>query len=130
MKIKICIVQSMYNNDITDKISKRAIYKLKNKGINSKHVFVPGAFEIPVAISRMMKRYNGFIAIGCVIKGKTPNFDFISSSITNAIMNLSILHKKPIGNAILTCLNKSQAEKRIEKGDEAVEAVLKVLKIN
>ena len=130
MKIKICIVQSMYNNDITDKISKRAIYKLKNKGINLKHVFVPGAFEIPVVISRMIKRYNGFIAIGCVIKGETPNFDFISNSITNAIMDLSILHKKPIGNAILTCLNKSQAEKRIEKGDEAVEAVLKVLKIN
>jgi len=127
MKFKICIVQSMYNNDITDKISERAISRLKGVKINQ--IFVPGAFEIPVAISKIIKRYDGFIAAGCIIKGKTPNFDFISSSITTAIMNLSVLHKKPIGNAILTCLDKEQAEERIKKGDEAVEAVLQVLKI-
>jgi len=129
MKFKICIVQSIYNNDVTDKISERAISILKEKGTKINQIFVPGAFEIPVAISRVIKRYDGFIASGCIIKGKTPNFDFISSSITNAIINLSILHKKPIGNAILTCLDREQAKERIKKGDEAAQAVLEVLKI-
>jgi 6,7-dimethyl-8-ribityllumazine synthase len=62
-----------------------------------------------------------------VIKGQTPHFDFISQASTNAIMNLSILNKKPIGNGIITCLNMSQAKQRRKKGSEAVEAVNSVL---
>ena len=71
--------------------------------------------------------------MGCVIKGETPHFDFISRATTDAIMNLSITHKKPIGNGILTCLNYDQAKLRaaangkIRKGREAAQAVLDVL---
>ena len=68
--------------------------------------------------------------MGCVIKGETPHFDFISSATTNAIMKLSIEHKKPIGNGIITCLNWKQAKARSKsKGMEAAKAVLSVLKI-
>ena len=96
-------------------------------------ISVPGVFEIPVVIAKNIKKYHGFIALGCVIKGETPHFDFISNSTINAIMNLSIVHKKPIGNGIITCLYKKQAKARsgsfnnIGKGTEAVKAVLSVL---
>ena len=98
--------------------------------IKIKIIQVPGVFEIPVVISKNIKNYDGFIALGCVIKGETPHFDFISSATTNAIMKLSIEHKKPIGNGIITCFNMKQAKARSKsKGIEAAKAVLSVLKI-
>ena len=90
---------------------------------------VSGIFEIPVAISRLAKKFDGFIAIGCIIRGQTANFDLISSAITNAIMSLSITHKKPIGNSIITLFNKNQASKRYNRGKEAANAIIEVLKI-
>jgi len=130
MKTKICIVESVYNEDITEKLSSSANKELKNSGINKVDVVkVPGAFEIPGMIARLSKKYDGFIAIGCVIKGETANFDLICNAITNGIMQISINEKKPVGNAILTCFNKDQAFKRLDKGKEAARAVFKVLKI-
>ena len=90
---------------------------------------MPGAFEIPVVITKNIKKYDGFIAIGSIVKGQTPNFDFISSAITNGLIQISILHKKPIGNAIITCLNSSQVKARASKGYEAVIAVYDVLNV-
>ena len=88
---------------------------------------VPGVFEIPVTISKNIKKYDAFLALGCVIKGETPHFDFISTASTQAIMKLSVESKKPIGNGIITCLNMSQAKQRRKKGAEAAEAVNSVL---
>ena len=100
MKPKICIVMSTYNGGITKKLLLSAKNELKKYGVYKvKDYKVPGAFEIPVAISRLAKKFDGFIAIGCIIRGQTANFDLISSAITNAIMNLSITYKKPIGNS-------------------------------
>ena len=79
---------------------------LRAKKIKYKIIPVPGVFEIPVVIAKNIKKYDGFIALGCVIKGETPHFDFISSAATDAIMKISIQNKKPIGNGIITCLNK------------------------
>ena len=124
-KLKICIVRSMYNS--TFELFQSANRELEKKNITSSVIKVPGAFEIPVMIARNIKKYDGFIAVGCIIKGETPNFSLISNAIINGIMKLSILHKKPIGNAIITCLNDGQAEKRADKGKEAAEAVLEVL---
>ena len=124
-KLKICIVRSMYNS--TFELFQNANRELEKKNITASVIKVPGAFEIPVMIARNIKKYDGFIAVGCIIKGETPNFSLISNAIINGIMKLSILHKKPIGNAIITCLNDDQAEKRADKGKEAVKAVLEVL---
>ena len=124
-KIKICIVRSKYNQ--TSQLLKSATNELIKKKIFYKILEVPGAFEIPVVISRNINNYDGFIALGVIIKGKTPNFDFISSAITNGLIQLSILYKKPIGNAVLTCLNKKQAKLRNKKGYEAVIAVNAVI---
>ena len=127
MKIKICIVKSQYND--TSKILQSAVEELKKRKIFFNIIEVPGAFEIPVVVVRNIKKYDGFIAVGSIIKGETPNFDFISSAITNGLVQISILHKKPIGNAILTCLNKSQAKVRASKGFEAAIAVCDVLNV-
>ena len=62
-----------------------------------------------------------------MIKGQTPHFDFISKATTDSLMTLSITSKKPIGNGVITCLNKKQAIARGRKGSEAAEAVLSVL---
>ena len=81
MKTKICIIESVYNNDITEKLTLGAIKELKKSGVNNVDTKkVPGAFEIPAIIARLAKKYDGFVAIGCVIKGETANFDLISWS--------------------------------------------------
>ena len=90
-------------------------------------IMVPGVFEIPVTIAKNIRKYDGFIALGCVIKGETPHFDLISKAAIEGIMKLSIEHKKPIGNGIITCLNLKQAIARQKKGQEAAAALLSVL---
>ena len=124
-KIKICIVRSKYNQTL--ELLQSATRELDKKKISYKILEVPGAFEIPVLISKNIRNYDGFIALGSIIKGETPNFDFISSAITNGLIQISILYKKPIGNAVLTCLNRKQARSRNNKGSEAAVAVIEVI---
>ena len=126
MKKKYLIVVANYYKDISDGLIKNALKIIPKKDI-IKIVKVPGAFEIPVTISKNLKKYDAFLALGCVIKGQTPHFDFISQASTDAIMKLSIESKKPIGNGIITCLNMTQARVRRRKGAEAALAVLSVL---
>ena len=126
MKKKILIVVASYYENIASSLLKSAKNKIKNK-CNIVVIRVPGAFEIPVIIAKNLKKFNGFIALGCVIKGQTPHFDFISKSTTDALMTLSITSKKPVGNGVITCLSKKQAVERGKKGSEAAEAVLSVL---
>ena len=127
-KNKILVVFSRYNASLT--LVKSAWRELDRNKVLYDTLCCEGAFEIPVTIARNIKKYDAFIAIGIIIKGETPNFNLISQSITNGIMDLSILHKKPIGNAILTCLTSTQVKKRIHKGKEAVKAALDVLDPN
>ena len=126
MKKKILIVVASYYENIASSLLKSAKNKIKKK-CNIKVINVPGAFEIPVTISKNLNKFDGFIALGCVIKGQTPHFDFISKATTDALMTLSITSKKPIGNGVITCLNKKQAIARGRKGSEAADAVLSVL---
>ena len=127
MKYKILIVLAKFYNDLSKNLVSGAKKKLKGK-TNIKIIEVPGSFEIPVVISKNIKKYDGFVALGSIIKGETPHFDFISQSVTDSIMQLSINSKKPIGNGIITTLNKKQAKIRsLTKGKEAAQAVLSVL---
>ena len=131
MKPNILIITANFYEDISSDLSDGAIAEVKAKS-KFKKIVVPGVFEIPVIIARNIKKYDAFIALGCVIKGKTPHFKIISKSVINAIMNLSVYYKKPIGNGIITCFNKKQAIERSSskknKGREAAKAVLSVLK--
>ena len=128
MKPKILIVTARYYEDFSKSLELYAVSTLDVKKIKYKIIPVPGVFEIPVVIAKNIKKYDGFIALGCVIKGETPHFDFISKATIDAIMKLSIDYKKPIGNGIITSLNKLQASYRSKKkGSEAANAVIKVL---
>ena len=133
---KILILNSNYYKDI----SKNLVLNAKKKLIQNKflvHILdVPGVYEIPVAIKKNIKKYDGFVALGCVIKGETPHFDFICSSVFNSILNISINYSKPIGNGIITAFNLNQAKNRStinnknkpNKGSEAANAVIMILK--
>jgi len=126
MKKKFLIVLANYYKDISGGLLKSALRNIPKSG-QVKVIKVPGVFEIPVTISKNIKKFDAFLALGCVIKGETPHFDFISQASTNAIMELSIVNKKPIGNGIITCLNMKQARARKNKGSEAAIAVVSIL---
>tara|TARA_A100001011_G_C13627996_1_gene562800 strand:+ start:26 stop:418 length:393 start_codon:yes stop_codon:yes gene_type:complete len=123
---KILIIAANYYPKITNDLIAKSKKALKSK-YKIETIKAPGVFEVPYIISKYINKYDAFIALGCVIKGETPHFDFISTSVNNGLMNLSIMNKKPIGNGILTCLNKKQALKRISKGFDAALAVDHIL---
>ncbi len=131
---KILIINSNYYKNISNDLVFNAKKVLKRENYKLSILDVPGVFEIPVAISKNIKNFDGIVALGCVIKGQTPHFDLICSSSFNAIINLSIAHMKPIGNGIITALNLRQAKERSSnnkkpnKGSEAAMAVIKILK--
>ena len=138
MKKKVLIVIANYYGHISTSLSADAQVALDYAKIKYSIKEVPGVFEIPVVISRNIKKYDGFIALGCVIKGETPHFDYISKTTFEGLMKLSIENKKPIGNGIITALNKDQARARCGsydvkdhikngKGEEAANAVIAVL---
>ncbi len=126
MKKKVLIVVSDYYEDIANALLD-STKKFLNKKIKFNIIKVPGVFEIPIIISKNINKFDGFVAIGCVIKGKTAHFDLISKSVIDAIMNLSINSKKPVGNCILTCFNYKQALARKKKGREAAIALNSIL---
>ena len=126
MKKKVLIVVSDYYEDVANALLD-STKKFLNKKIKFNIIKVPGVFEIPIIISKNINKFDGFVAIGCVIKGKTAHFDLISKSVIDAIMNLSIDSKKPVGNCILTCFNYKQALARKKKGREAAIALNSIL---
>ena len=126
MKKKILIVTADYYKEISLGLLNSAKKNLPSS-FDIKIIKVPGVFEIPVTLSKYLNKFDAFITLGCVIKGETPHFDFISQTSTNAIMDLMVKSKKPIGNGILTCLNMKQAKARKKKGAEAAKAVVSVL---
>ena len=133
---KILILNSNYYKDISKNLFFNAKKKLSQNNFLVHKLDVPGVYEIPVAIKRNIKKYDGFVALGCVIKGETPHFDLICSSTFISIMNISIPFNKPIGNGIITALNISQAKQRSKiqdykkpnKGSESASAVISILK--
>ena len=133
--MKICIIVSNFYPKISKQLLNGALLKIKkNKIINFKIIMVPGTFEIPVVISNLANKYDGFVVLGCIIKGQTLHFDYLCKSVFNALTNLSVKSKIPIGNGILTCKNKKQALERADstqkdKGGEAAKALISVLNI-
>ncbi len=133
---KILIVNSNYYKNISNNLVSSARKKLLNVEFKLNILNVPGAFEIPIAIRKNINKFDGFIALGCVIKGQTPHFDFLCSSLFNSILSLSIRYNKPIGNGLITALNLNQAKQRSKKtkskksnkGSEAANAVISILK--
>ena len=134
---KILIVNANYYQDISKNLITSAKSELTKNKIIIHLINVPGIFEIPFTIKKYLKKYDAFIALGCVIKGKTPHFNFICKSVFDSILNISIISSKPITNGIITALNMKQALERSSnskdsfknnKGKEASKAVISLLK--
>ena len=133
--MKILIINANYYNKISNNLVKSAVKILKKNNFKIYQIKVPGVLEIPISIKRNIKKFDGFIALGCVIKGETPHFDIICRSTFDAILNLSIFENKPITNGIITAINKKQAIDRsgikklkTNKGAEAAKAIVSTLK--
>ena len=133
---KILILNSNYYKEISKNLLLGAKGKLTHNKFLVHKLDVPGVYEIPVAIKKNIKKYDGFVALGCVIKGETPHFDLLCSSVFNSILSISTNYGKPIGNGIITALNNNQAKIRsatnnknkTNKGSEAANAVIMILK--
>ena len=133
MKKKGLIVVSNYYEDISENLVNGWEAILKKNKCQFDVKTVSGSLEIPtlISINIKKKKYNFFIALGCIIKGKTPHFDFISNAITRSLLDLSIINNKPVTNGIITALNYTQAKERSSKirnkGKEAALAVISLL---
>ena len=133
MKQKGLVVVSNYYKSISDNLLKYCLKTLNINKLEADVKIVSGALEIPTLIAcNIKKKYKFFIALGCIIKGKTPHFDFIASAITKSLLDLSIDYKVPVTNGIITSLTRAQAlersSKNKNKGREAANAVISLLK--
>ena len=135
-KLKIAIVVSEYNNEITSALRDGCIETLKKYGVKEKNIFiefVPGAFELPLAAKWLFekKKSDAVIALGCVIKGETDHDKYINYSVSQALMNLSLQTKVPFVFGVLTVNNFQQAKDRAggKNGNKGVECAVTVLKM-
>ena len=132
---KILIVNSNYYKDISSNLVSNAKKKLFKAKFKISILNITGAFEIPIAIRKNINKFDAFVALGCVIRGQTPHFNLLCSSLFNSILSISIKYNKPIGNGVITALNLNQAKQRSKinsnkpnKGSEAANAVMSILK--
>ncbi len=138
------IVEARYYEDISDLLLKGAIKALEEKR-NTYEVFqVPGALEIPLAVRLGMmrpegrgtkgRRFDGFVALGCVLRGETTHYDIVSNESARGLSNVALEYEMPVGNGILTCETKEQALERadpqkLDKGGEAAKAAMALFEL-
>ncbi len=134
-KLKIGIVVSQFNTDITERMLVGALDALRSWGVkegNIKLVRVPGSFEIPLGCLRMIKRRkpHAIVAIGCIVKGETRHDEYLASAVSHGIMKLSLQYNTPISFGVLTTNDLAQANVRsagnTNKGTEAAVAALEM----
>ena len=137
-KFKIAVVVSNFNYDITGKMldgAKKILKENKVESANIKIIIVPGSFEIPLACQKLAqtKKYDGIIAIGCVIKGGTDHYYYIANEVSRGIMDVMLKFSLPVGFGVITTNNLKQAKDRANdkcnKGAEAAEAVLEMINL-
>jgi 6,7-dimethyl-8-ribityllumazine synthase len=126
---RILIVESRFYPDIADALIDGAEREINKNGATSERVVVPGAFEIPGAIALAADRYDGFVALGCVIRGETSHYDYVCGESARGLMELSVHRKVAIGYGIVTVDNVEQAWARAatdrgDKGGDAAHACL------
>ena len=123
---KVLIVSSNYYENISNNLLLGSTNTLKENKIQFDVLNAPGCFEIPFLIKKNINKYNGFISLGCIIKGDTYHFEVIANETSRKIMDLSVEFLKPIGFGILTCYDLNQAELRsnINKKNKGREAAL------
>ena len=134
---KVLIIISKYYNDISENLLKSATTFLEENSILFDVIEVPGALEIPQVLNFQVNisnnisfAYEGYIALGCVIKGETYHFEIVSNETNRGLMNIALKHFFPLGNGVITAYNYDQALKRSSnKGSEAALACYELIKI-
>ena len=130
--LRIGIVQARFNAAITDKLAQTCLAELEAVGVSARHirhVTVPGALEIPVALMTMADSddYDALIAIGCIVRGETYHFELVANESGAGVTRVSLDHQIPIANAILTVENEEQAWARAEeKGRDAARVAVEM----
>ena len=133
--LKIGIVQSRYNAEISEALLKSCQKTLLAAGVSEKNiqlVKVPGAFEIPYACQKLIKskKPHAVIALGAIIRGGTPHFEYIASSCAQGIMDVSLKTDTPVIFGVLTTNSLAQAKARVEKGTEAAQTALQICNLS
>ena len=131
-KLKIAIITSRFNAEITSELTQRCVHQLKKQGIQANHVDtydVPGALEIPYAAAVLMHqdKYDAIIALGCAIRGETYHFELVSNESAFGLAKLNLKGKTPIINGVLTVENEAQAIARLGKAEECAFAALEMI---
>ena len=137
IKGKVLIIISKYYEKISENLLKSATIFLEEKHISFNIIEVPGALEIPQALNFQTNfskntrfSYEGYIALGCVIKGETYHFEIVSNETNRSLIDVALKHSFPLGNGIITAYNYEQALKRsFNKGNEAASACYELMKI-
>ncbi len=134
---KIAIVSTRWNHFIVDRLVEGAQDALKRHGGNDDeltHILVPGAFELPMVIDQLLDsgKYDAICALGAVIRGATPHFDYVSAEATKGIASMSLKYQKPVSFGLLTTDTIEQAIERAgtkagNKGFEAMTTVIEML---
>jgi len=135
--MKILIIEARYYESISEDLLQGAIAKLQASNAEVVKVNVPGALEIPHVISYAEKAnsgYDGYVALGCVIRGETTHYDYVCSESARALMDLAVDHQLAIGNGIITVENEAQAIARSkpdqkDKGGFAASACLRMIQL-
>jgi 6,7-dimethyl-8-ribityllumazine synthase len=125
------IVVSKFNGEITSRLLERALSELEELGVPRDAVMVmpvPGAFELPLATMALAKtrRYACIVALGCVIRGETPHFDFIAGEAASGLQLAAIETGVPVAFGVLTTDTRAQAEERIDRAADAVRSALEM----
>ncbi|CAN5517466.1 6,7-dimethyl-8-ribityllumazine synthase [soil metagenome] len=135
-KAHLLIVEARYYADLCDELAKGAIAAAEQAGATWQRLAVPGALEIPGAIVHAERsgRFDGYVALGCVLRGETTHYDIVANESSRGIMTLT-LQGLCIGNGILTCENEAQAWARarvneLNKGGGAAEAALALIRVS
>lgn len=132
--MKVAIITSKFNHEITEQLHKTAVVRLKERNIADKDmvsVWVPGAVEIPLIAQHMakQKKYDAIICMGAVIRGETSHYDYVCQSVTDGCQRVALDHHIPVIFGILTTEDETQAEARIEKARDWVDAAFEMVKL-
>lgn len=128
---KILIISARFYEDIASELESGAVETLQERAVAFDVVAVPGAFEIPAAIGFTKGKYDGYIALGCVIRGETSHYDYVCGESARGLMDLSLREGCAIGYGILTVENEDQAweRARVTEGNKGRDAALAALRM-
>jgi 6,7-dimethyl-8-ribityllumazine synthase len=134
LKGKVLILEARFHEHITDMMVKGAVGVLEQSGVKYDRLSVPGSFELPGAVKFAMNMYDGFVALGCVLRGATSHFEYVCAESARGLMSLSMDHNIAIGYGVLTCDTEAEAieradPKQLDKGGDAALACLRMIEL-